>query len=235
MAQTDRARPGSILLVEDEPSMVQALRYNLEKEGYQVLVATDGRQSLQTYRDSRPELVLLDLMLPEMSGLDLCKTIRSESIVPILIITAKDTEADKVVTLEVGADDYITKPFSMRELSSRIRAHLRRSAMLGSVATRYTLVAGPVEMDIESHAVKIRGEAVTLPPKEFALLETFTSRPGRLLTRDFLIAEVWGRDYFGDTRTLDVHVKRLREKLEEDTHNPVHLKTVRGLGYKFDP
>lgn len=224
-----------ILVVDDETPMVEALRYNLEREGYQVLVASDGKQALDCLRSGQPQLILLDLMLPEVSGLDLCRTIRSESTVPIVIISAKDTEADKVVTLEIGADDYLTKPFSMRELLSRIRAHLRRSAMLAPDSPQSTMVAGPVEMDIESHGVRIRGQEVKCPPKEFALLEAFLTRQGRLLTRDFLIAEVWGRDYFGDTRTLDVHVKRLREKIEEVPHQPRHLKTVRGLGYKFEP
>jgi two-component system response regulator RegX3 len=226
---------GPILLVEDETPMVEAVKFNLEREGYQVLVASNGYQALESFRTTAPQLILLDLMLPEMSGLDLCRTIRSESAVPILIVTAKDTEADKVVTLEIGADDYITKPFSMRELLSRIRAHLRRAAMVPQPVQPSTLAAGPVEMDTESHAVRIRGDHTTLPPKEFSLLETFLARTGRLLTRDFLIEEVWGRDYVGDTRTLDVHVKRLRGKIEEDPRNPKHLKTVRGLGYKFDP
>lgn len=230
-----RVDQGPILLVEDETPIVEAVRYNLEREGYQVLVASDGRQALICFRTHKPSLILLDLMLPEITGLDLCRTMRAESPVPILVVTAKDTETDKVVTLEVGADDYITKPFSMRELLSRIRAHLRRSAMIPSPSIPTILVAGPVEMDTERHGVTINGQAAALPPKEFALLEVFLMGAGRLLTRDFLISEVWGRDYFGDTRTLDVHVKRLRTKIEEDPHNPRHLKTVRGLGYKFEP
>jgi two-component system, OmpR family, response regulator RegX3 len=227
-------RQGPILLVEDESSMAEALRYNLESEGFQVVVATDGRQALEHLRVFRPRLVLLDLMIPDISGLDICRMIRRDSIVPIVVVTAKDTEADKVVSLEMGADDYITKPFSMRELLSRVRAHLRRSAMVELASLPPTLVAGPVEIDVASHGVKIRGIDVTLPPKEFALLEVFVLRAGRLLTRDLLISEVWGQDYFGDTRTLDVHVKRLRSKIEEDPHRPRFLKTVRGLGYKFD-
>lgn len=226
-----------ILLVEDEESFAEAVKYSLEREGFQVTVASDGKQALQTFREFEPHLVLLDLMLPEVSGLDVCKIIRGESIVPIVMLTAKDTEADKVVSLEIGADDYITKPFSMQELLSRIRAHLRRALMTvpPPLPLPDILSGGPVEMDIGKHEVKIRGEPVTLPPKEFALMELFLLRPGRLLTRDVLISEVWGRDYFGDTRTLDVHIKRLRVKIEEDPHEPRHLRTIRGLGYKFDP
>jgi two-component system response regulator RegX3 len=233
--QTTGAKHGSILLVEDDVPIADAVRYNLEREGYRVLVAYGGRQALAHFRNSPPQLVLLDLMLPEVSGLDLCRTMRAESLVPILVVTAKDTETDKVLTLEIGADDYITKPFSMRELVSRVRAQLRRSAMVPPLSTPTILSAGPVELDTESHEVTVRGEASVLPRKEFALLELFLARKGRLLTREFLIAEVWGYDYFGDTRTLDVHVKRLRAKIEDDPHNPRHLKTVRGLGYKFEP
>jgi two-component system, OmpR family, response regulator RegX3 len=234
-AQLSEIEQGPILLVEDETPIADAVRYNLEREGYRVLVAYDGRQALASFRNNRPQLVLLDLMLPEIQGLDVCRTMRAESLVPILVVTAKDTETDKVLTLEIGADDYITKPFSMRELLSRVRAHLRRSAMTPSPPVPTSLSAGPVEMDTTSHDITIRGKASALPPKEFALLELFLMKKGRLLTRDFLISEVWGHDYFGDTRTLDVHVKRLREKIEDDPHNPRHLKTVRGLGYKFEP
>jgi two-component system response regulator RegX3 len=176
----------------------------------------------------------LDLMLPEISGLDLCRTMRSESDVPIIIVTAKDSEADKVAGLELGADDYVTKPFSMRELVSRVRANLRRSRPpVPAEATEDALSAGPVFMDLGRHEVTVRGVVVPMPPKEFDLLEAFVRRRGRLLTREFLIEEVWGPGYFGDTRTLDVHVKRLRRKIEADPHDPEHLLTVRGLGYKF--
>lgn len=228
------AAEAPILLVEDDVAIVEAVTYALEREGFAVVVATDGLQALEGFRAASPSLVLLDLMIPEVSGLDVCRSIRSESIVPILVLTAKDAEADKVVTLEVGADDYITKPFSMRELISRIRAHLRRFAMASPSDVPSVLIGGPVEMNVETHEVKIRGGMCTLPPKEFALLEAFLLRAGRLLTRDFLISEIWGRDYFGDTRTLDVHVKRLRAKIESDPHAPRHLTTVRGLGYKFE-
>jgi two-component system, OmpR family, response regulator RegX3 len=172
-------------------------------------------------------------MLPKLSGLDVCRTIRRESQVPIIILTAKDAEADKVAGLELGADDYVTKPFSMRELISRVRAHLRRAEMALVVEADGRLVGGPVEVDPDSHEVFVRGEAVPLTRKEFELLETLLARKGRLLTRQFLIGEVWGADYFGDTKTLDVHIKRLRQKIEEDPHQPKHIVTVRGLGYKF--
>ena len=223
-----------ILLVEDEESFAEAVKYNLEREGFTVVVASDGKQALERFRSTSPNLVLLDLMLPEVTGLDVCKSIRAESIVPILMLTAKDTEADKVVSLEMGADDYITKPFSMQELLSRIRAHLRRTRMGVPLAPQAAISGGPIEMDSDKHEVRIRGRVTTLPPKEFALLELFLLRQGRLLTRELLISEVWGPDYFGDTRTLDVHIKRLRAKIEKDPHDPRHLKTIRGLGYKFE-
>ena len=173
-------------------------------------------------------------MLPEVSGLDVCRMIRAESDVPIIMVTAKDSEADKVAGLELGADDYVTKPFSVRELVSRVRAHLRRASMSPRRGDRTRCsLAGPVEMDVVRHEVRVEGEPVAFPPKEFELLEAFLRRKGRLLTREFLIEEVWGADYFGDTKTLDVHVKRLRQKIEVDPHQPVHLLTVRGLGYKF--
>ena len=223
-----------VLVVEDEESLADSVRYNLEREGVSVSVAADGRRALERFRADPPSLVILDLMLPEMSGLDVCRTLRSESDVPIIVVTAKDSEADKVSGLELGADDYVTKPFSMRELISRVRANLRRvRAPAAVVPTDEILVGGPTRMDVARHEVTVRAEPVALPPKEFELLEAFLRRKGRLLTRDFLIEEVWGVDYYGDTRTLDVHVKRLRRKLEEDPHHPVHLVTVRGLGYKF--
>jgi two-component system response regulator RegX3 len=223
-----------ILVVEDEESLADSVRYNLEREGYSVTVAPDGRRALERYRADPPSLVILDLMLPEISGLDVCRTIRSDSDVPIIMVTAKDSEADKVAGLELGADDYVTKPFSMRELVSRVRANLRRTRPHAVPAPAdEVLEGGPVRMDVARHEVAVREDAVSLPPKEFELLEAFLRRKGRLLTRDFLIEEVWGPDYFGDTRTLDVHVKRLRRKLEDDPHRPDHLLTVRGLGYKF--
>jgi len=225
--------PGErILIVEDEGSLADSVRYNLEREGYVVTVAEDGRTALERFRAESPALVILDLMLPEVSGLDLCRTIRSESDVPIIMVTAKDSEADKVAGLELGADDYVTKPFSVRELLSRVRALLRRTRVRESFAED-VLVGGTVAMDVVRHEVLVEGEATSFPPKEFELLETFLRRKGRLLTREFLIEEVWGPDYYGDTKTLDVHVKRLRKKIEADPHDPRHLLTVRGLGYKF--
>ena len=223
-----------ILVVEDEEALADSVRYNLEREGYAVSVAADGRGALERFRHEPPSLVILDLMLPELSGLDVCRTIRSESEVPIIMVTAKDSEADKVIGLELGADDYVTKPFSMRELISRVRANLRRiRPSTEARAGEEVLAGGPVRLDAGRHEVTVRGEAVPMPPKEFELLEAFLRRRGRLLTRDLLIEEVWGPDYFGDTRTLDVHVKRLRRKIELDPHRPEHLLTVRGLGYKF--
>jgi two-component system response regulator RegX3 len=221
-----------ILVVEDEEALADSVRYNLEREGYGVVVATDGRRALERFRTEPPALVILDLMLPELSGLDVCRMIRAESDVPIIIVTAKDSEADKVTGLELGADDYCTKPFSVRELVSRVRANLRRTQAPSGSETE-VLSGGPVRMDVARHEVVVDGETVAMPPKEFELLEAFLRRKGRLLTRAFLIEEVWGPDYFGDTRTLDVHVKRLRRKLEADPHGPAHLLTVRGLGYKF--
>jgi two-component system response regulator RegX3 len=223
-----------ILVVEDEESLADSVRYNLEREGYAVSVASDGRRALERFRIEPPALVILDLMLPEVSGLDVCRTIRTESDVPIIMVTAKDSEADKVTGLELGADDYVTKPFSMRELVSRVRANLRRTRphAVPSPAEE-VLEGGSVRMDVARHEVVVQEDPVSLPPKEFELLEAFLRRKGRLLTRDFLIEEVWGPDYFGDTRTLDVHVKRFRRKLEDDPHQPEHLLTVRGLGYKF--
>ncbi|HXF71768.1 MAG TPA: response regulator transcription factor [Actinomycetota bacterium] len=222
-----------VLVVEDEASLADAVRYNLEREGFRVAIAADGPSALERFQAERPGLVILDLMLPGMSGLDVCREIRARSAVPIVILTAKDAEADKVAGLELGADDYVTKPFSMRELVSRVRAHLRRAGILAPAAAEEVLRGGPVELDVARHEARVRGEPVPLPPKEFELLEAFLRRRGRLLTRTFLIEEVWGPDYVGDTRTLDVHVKRLRRKIERDPHRPEHLLTVRGLGYKF--
>jgi two-component system, OmpR family, response regulator RegX3 len=223
-----------ILVVEDEEALADTIRYGLEREGFQVSVVADGRKALERFRADRPALVILDLMLPQLSGLDVCRAIREESDAPIVIVTAKDDEADKVAGLELGADDYVTKPFSVRELVSRVRAHLRRVEMgRGSPGADGVFRAGPVELDADRHEVRVRGDLVPLPPKEFALLAMLLRLKGRLLTRDHLIAEVWGSDYFGDTKTLDVHVKRLRQKIEEDPHRPTHLLTVRGLGYRF--
>jgi two-component system response regulator RegX3 len=224
---------GRILLVEDESSLVESMRYALEREGYTVDVARDGRIALDRFAAHTPDLVILDLMLPELPGLDVCRRIRETSTVPIVMVTAKDSEADKVAGLELGADDYVTKPFSVRELVSRVRAHLRRVTMEAPKPTAEILSGGPVELDASRHEVRVRGDLVSFPPKEFELLETFLRSPGRLLTRELLIQRIWGHDYVGDTKTLDVHVKRVRQKIELDPHEPEHLLTVRGLGYKF--
>jgi two-component system response regulator RegX3 len=223
-----------VLLIEDEPTLADTVAYALRAEGMDVVQARDGEAAVQRFRAEDPSIVLLDLMLPGLSGLDVCRLIRAESTVPIVMLTAKDSEADKVAGLELGADDYVTKPFSMRELVSRLRAHLRRAGMLdGPVVASVRLTGGPVELDPERHEAMVRGASVAFTPKEFELLETFLGAKGRLLTREYLIREVWGADYFGDTKTLDVHVKRLRQKVEDDPHRPTHILTVRGLGYKF--
>ena len=224
---------GPILVVEDEEALVSAICYQLQREGFEAVSAVDGLRGLDLFRERSPVLVILDLMLPHINGLDLCRIIRGESEVPIIILTAKDAEADKVAGLEIGADDYVTKPFSMRELVTRVRAHLRRAGMTTPKVDGGSLVAGPIQMDTQRHEVYVRGNLVELPPKEFALLEAFMLRPGKLVTRQILLSEVWGVEYFGDTRTLDVHIKRLRAKIEEDPRRPRHVKTVRGLGYKL--
>ncbi|HKN50609.1 MAG TPA: response regulator transcription factor [Actinomycetota bacterium] len=227
---------GPILVVEDEEALVGAICYQLQREGFDAVSAVDGLRGLDLFRERAPALVILDLMLPHINGLDLCRIIRGESEVPIIILTAKDAEADKVAGLEIGADDYVTKPFSMRELVTRVRAHLRRASMASASRPEVeggNLVAGPIQMDTQRHEVYVRGRLIELPPKEFALLEAFMLRPGKLVTRQILLSEVWGVEYFGDTRTLDVHIKRLRAKIEEDPRRPEHVKTVRGLGYKL--
>jgi two-component system response regulator RegX3 len=225
-----------VLIVEDEPALADSIRYGLEREGYEVTVLGDGLRAVDYVRSWRPDIVLLDLMLPGMPGTDVCREIRGIGKVPIVMVTAKDTEADKVLGLELGADDYITKPFSMRELIARVRAVLRRAGIVTEPEERATAVsAGPVVIDTERHEVRVKDRVVELPPKEFALLEVLVRKVGKLMTRDALISQVWGEDYYGDTRTLDVHIKRLRAKVEDDPRNPMHLRTVRGLGYRFEP
>jgi len=221
------------MVVEDEPALVDALEYGLASEGFDVVSATDGEASLVMFERERPDLILLDLMLPSLPGTEVCKRIRAASSVPIIMLTAKDTEIDKVVGLELGADDYVTKPFSMRELVARVRAVLRRGADRDGPDLGAVTEARGVRIDPERHEVSVRGEAVELPPKEFALLEFLVRNAGRVLTRDLLIDRVWGADYVGDTKTLDVHVKRLRGRIEVDPHEPELLVTVRGVGYKF--
>ncbi len=223
-----------VLVVEDEESFRDALGFMLRKEGYDVTVAGDGLQALEQFDRQGADLILLDLMLPGMSGTDVCRSIRQKSKVPIIMVTAKDTEIDKVVGLEIGADDYVTKPFSTRELTARIKAVLRRGPEPEIDEPDGVVEAGPVRMDVERHVVTVRGAEVALPLKEFDLLQLLLRNAGRVLTRAQLIDRVWGSDYVGDTKTLDVHVKRLRSKIEADPANPEHLLTVRGLGYKYE-
>jgi two-component system, OmpR family, response regulator RegX3 len=221
-----------VLVVEDEESYSDALAYVLRKEGYDVVIAANGPDALAEFDRNGADIVLLDLMLPGLPGTEVCRQIRQTSTVPVIMVSAKDDEIDKVVGLELGADDYVTKPYSPRELVARIRAVLRRGQEPDPLPT--TLEAGPVRMDVERHVVTVAGAEQRLPLKEFELLEMFLRNPGRVLTRGQLIDRVWGADYVGDTKTLDVHVKRLRAKLEPDTSDPRYLVTVRGLGYKLD-
>lgn len=222
-----------ILLVEDEESFSDPLSYLLGREGYEVSIADTGPAALARFDAEGADLVLLDLMLPGLSGVEVCRELRRRSNVPIIMLTAKDGEIDKVVGLELGADDYVTKPYSSRELLARIRAVLRRLAEPEELLPS-TLEAGPVRMDVERHVVTVRGERVSLPLKEFELLQLLLRNAGRVLTRGQLIDRVWGSDYVGDTKTLDVHVKRLRAKVEAEPTVPEHIRTVRGLGYKFE-
>lgn len=222
-----------ILVVEDEVSFSDPLSYLLEKEGYEVAVAETGPDAVSAFESDGADLVLLDLMLPGLSGIDVCRTIRQRSNVPVIMLTAKDGEIDKVVGLEIGADDYVTKPYSSRELLARIKAVLRRRAEPEELLPS-TVEGGPVRMDVDRHVVAVHGEQIQLPLKEFELLEMLLRNAGRVLTRVQLIDRVWGSDYVGDTKTLDVHVKRLRAKVEPDPAKPVHIVTVRGLGYKFE-
>jgi two-component system response regulator RegX3 len=222
-----------VLVVEDEDSFSDALSYMLRREGFEAVVAASGPQALEEFDRSGADIVLLDLMLPGLPGTEVCRALRSRSAVPIIMLTAKDAEIDKVVGLELGADDYVTKPYSARELVARIRAVLRRRGEAEPVAED-VLQAGPVRMDVERHVVAVDGQPVALPLKEFELLELLLRNTGRVLTRMQLIDRVWGSDYVGDTKTLDVHVKRLRAKIEPDPGNPKHLLTVRGLGYKLE-
>ncbi|QXG77389.1 response regulator transcription factor [Modestobacter sp. L9-4] len=222
-----------VLVVEDEESFSDALSYMLRREGYDTVVAATGTDALVEFDRAGADIVLLDLMLPGLSGTEVCRSLRAKSSVPIIMLTAKDTEIDKVVGLELGADDYVTKPYSARELVARMRAVLRRGAE-AEVSTEATLAAGPVRLDVDRHVVAVDGAPVSLPLKEFDLLELLLRNAGRVLTRGQLIDRVWGADYVGDTKTLDVHVKRLRAKLEPDPANPRYLVTVRGLGYKFE-
>jgi two-component system response regulator RegX3 len=222
-----------VLVVEDEQGLREPLVYLLEKEGYEVVEAADGNIAITEFNKQEPDLILLDLMLPGMSGNEVCMKIRQTSNVPVIMLTAKDSEIDKVVGLEIGADDYVTKPYSTRELLARMKAVLRRNSE--PTATQDGLLTGgPVSMDINRHMVFVHGEKIAMPLKEFELLELLLENRNRVLTRGQIIDRVWGSNYFGDTKTLDVHVKRIRSKIEDDPARPVHLVTVRGLGYKFE-
>jgi two-component system, OmpR family, response regulator RegX3 len=223
-----------VLVVEDEESFSDALSYMLRKEGFEVAVAATGPDALDSFDRAGADLVLLDLMLPGLPGTEVCRELRTKSNVPVIMLTAKDSEVDKVVGLELGADDYVTKPFSSRELVARIRAVLRRRGDVEELAPP-TLEAGPVRMDVERHVVTVSSREVPLPLKEFELLEVLLRNAGRVLTRMQLIDRVWGADYVGDTKTLDVHIKRLRAKIEPAPSTPRFIMTVRGLGYKFEP
>ncbi len=223
-----------VLVVEDETSFSEAIAYMLRKEGFDVSVVADGLSAITEFDRHGADLVLLDLMLPGMSGTEVCAQLRQRSNVPIIMVTAKADEVDKVIGLELGADDYVTKPFSSRELLARIRAVLRRNSDVVEVTDGRTLEAGPVRIDIDRHLVTVEGAKVQLPLKEFDLLELLVRNSGRVLTRGQLIDRVWGSDYVGDTKTLDVHIKRLRSKIETDPAEPKYIQTVRGLGYKFE-
>ncbi len=229
----------TILLVEDEDSFVEALTVGLNREGFRVEVAQDGATALLRFHEVKPDVILLDLMLPRISGIDVCREIRKTSTVPIIMVTAKSSEIDMVVGLEVGADDYITKPYRIRELVARLRALLRRAAMDANGGTApasgaRSLVVGDVALDSDEHLVTVSGEVVSMPLKEFELLHLLLSNVGRVLPREMLIDRVWGIDYVGDTKTLDVHIKRIRAKIEPDPAKPERIVTIRGLGYKYE-
>jgi two-component system response regulator RegX3 len=225
----------SVLLVEDEESFVDALTIGLNREGFDVAVARDGQQAITLFAKDTYDIVLLDLMLPRVSGLDVCRAIRSTSEVPIIIVSAKGEEVDMVLMLEIGADDYVTKPYRLRELVARIRAVLRRRESHENVmASDDEITLGPIRMDIDARRCYVNGEEIKLRKKEFALLRLLLENPGRVLTREVLIDRVWGSDYVGDTKTLDVHIKRLRSLIEDDPKNPEHITTVRGVGYRYE-
>jgi two-component system response regulator RegX3 len=230
------ADPQLILVVDDEQSYRDALTVALEREGFAVATAADGIEALERFDAAQPALVLLDVMLPRVSGVDVCRQIRTRSRVPIIMVTARNAEIDAVVGLEVGADDYVTKPFRLRELIARVRAALRRVpvGLDPNGAQHDVLEIGDVRLDVARHEVAVRGDLVALPLKEFELLELLLANAGRVLTRDVLIDRIWGPNYFGDTKTLDVHVKRLRTKVEDDPGHPTRIVTVRGVGYRFE-
>ena len=222
-----------ILIVEDDPNILAALKYNLGKEGYNTLTAVDGVQALALARESKPALIVLDIMLPELSGFEVCRILRKEMAVPIIMLTARGDEIDKVTGLDLGADDYMTKPFSMREMMARIRAMLRRSE-IKTVIPETPLKFGDIEVDILHHLITRKGAALNLSPKEFDLLAFLAGNKGLVFSRDQLLEKVWGYDYAGDTRTVDVHIRWLRGKIEDNSEEPKRLITVRGVGYKFE-
>ncbi len=226
-----------VLVVEDEENLLQAVRYNLIREGYQVKTAKDGVEGLEAARAVHPDLVILDVMLPRMDGFEVCRILRKESSVPILMLTARDEEIDRVVGLELGADDYVPKPFSMRELMARVKAMLRRSRMTLETLDKEpgkVLRAGDLEMDLTGHSAQLQGQVLDLKPKEFDLLALLVSHPGRAFTREQMLQQLWGYDYVGDARTVDVHIRWLREKIEEDASHPRRIVTIRGVGYRFE-
>jgi two-component system response regulator RegX3 len=224
-----------VLVVEDEESFVEALQVGLSREGYRVEVARDGMEALEAFERCRPDLVLLDVMLPRMSGVDVCRELRRRSTVPIIMVTAKSSEVDVVVGLEVGADDYVSKPYRIRELVARMRAALRRTGdSSGAIETGDAVVIGDLVVDADRHVVTVAGAEVTMPLKEFELLHLLALNAGRVLTRETLIDRIWGFDYVGDTKTLDVHIKRLRSKVEADPSQPTRITTIRGVGYRLE-
>ena len=224
----------SVLVVDDEPSFTEALSVGLRREGFEVRTAADGREALAEISESEPDLILLDVMLPGMSGLDVCREIRKTTRVPLIMVTARAEEIDAVVGLEVGADDYVCKPYRMRELVARMRAVLRRATPQPAEPDATCLVEGDVMLDIDRHELRVRGELVSLALKEFELLAYLLSHAGRVVTRDSLMQNVWGYNYIGDTKTIDVHVKRLRAKIEDDPSDPQRITTIRGLGYRYE-
>ena len=224
----------SVLVVEDEENLLAAIRYNLEREGYRTLTATDGEQGLRKAAQEAPDLLVLDVMLPVLDGFEVCRLVRRESDVPILFLTAKDQEMDRVVGLELGADDYVVKPFSMRELLARVRAMLRRPRVGSGQRKPERIVSGDLELDLSSHTLKRDGQPVELKPRAFELLSLLMSHRGRVFTRDQVLERLWGIDYIGDTRTVDVHIRWIREKIEQDSGKPKRIVTVRGVGYRFD-
>ena len=227
---------GKVLVIEDEENLLEALKYNLEREGYTALTASDGERGLGMAREHKPDLVILDIMLPQIDGLEVCRILRRENDTPIIMLTAKGEEVDRVVGLEIGADDYVTKPFSMRELLARLRSVLRRTRSAGmsdAAASQEQLTSGDLVVDLASHSVTLAGEQIDMKPREFDLLALLVANKGRAFTRDQILERLWGRDYIGDTRTVDVHIRWIRQKIEEGPGSPIRIVTIRGVGYRF--